>query len=130
MTEIDVARGVTEQMTAVQAARTAEEAVRQAVHSADPATGLGGATAAEVYTVLGAIGYAVELMPELLTGLSTWLRSRSGDLRVEEGAPAEDRVRAAQQALTQAAAALGEARARIAAGQAELAPVSGPVRPA
>ncbi len=71
---------ITEAMTAPAAARAAEEALRQAAH----ASWDGVTTAADVYTVFGAVGYSLELIPQLLDQLTAWLEKHQDRLDVSE----------------------------------------------
>ncbi|HEV7653581.1 MAG TPA: hypothetical protein VGP36_02435, partial [Mycobacteriales bacterium] len=71
---------ITEAMTAVGAARTAEEALRQAAH----ASWSGVSTAADVYTVFGAVGYSLEIIPDLLDQLTAWLEKHQDGLDVSD----------------------------------------------
>jgi len=113
---------------AAEAVRAAEEAMRTAVHSTDPSNGWPGLTgAADVYAVLGALGYTFELLPQLLDQLAGWLDAHAGGLQVEDvwEAPA-DRLPAVRAALDAAVAALELSRDRLGSAQAALASVSGP----
>ncbi len=82
MTEPDDLPPITEAMTAAGAARAAEEALRQAAH----ASWSGVSTAADVYTVFGAVGYSLELVPQLLGQLTAWLEKHQDALDVSEAA--------------------------------------------
>ena len=73
MTEPDDVPTITEAMAAADAARAAEEALRQAVH----ASWSGVSTAADVYSVFGAVGYSLELLPQLLRQLTGWLEAHT-----------------------------------------------------
>jgi hypothetical protein len=131
MTEPDVVSdvaGIGEPMTAVAAVRAAEEALRQAAHSSDPSGGPvdGITSAADAYTVLGGLGYALELFPQLLAQVGDWLDRQGGALRTDDGDAAE-RVAAMRAEVGPATEALAVARDRVAAAQAALAPVYGPV---
>jgi hypothetical protein len=128
MTETDDLLRLEEPADAADAVRAAEEAMRTAVHSTDASTGWPGLTgAADVYAVLGALGYTFELLPQLLGQLSGWLDWHAGMLQVEEprGAPF-DRLAAFRTAVDAAVAALELSRDRLASAQTALAPVSGP----
>ena len=98
MTEPDDLPPITEAMTAAGAARAAEEALRQAAH----ASWSGVSTAADVYTVFGAVGYSLELVPQLLDQLTAWLEAHHGQLDVSD-------------ADTTAAAKIAEVRAEVTA---------------
>jgi hypothetical protein len=124
MTEPDDLPPITEAMTAAGAARAAEEALRQAAH----ASWSGVSTAADVYTVFGAVGYSLELVPQLLDQLTGWLEAHSADLDVSEvDTTAAARIAEVRADVTAAAEAIGAGRARVAAAQAALAPIFGPV---
>jgi len=71
---------ITEAMAAPTAARAAEEALRQAAH----ASWDGVTTAADVYTVFGAVGYSLELIPQLLDQLTAWLEKHQDRLDVSD----------------------------------------------
>jgi hexokinase len=125
MTEPD-APAITEAMTAVDAARAAEEALRQAVHASW--SGIG--TAADVYTVVGAVGYSLELLPQLLDRLTRWLEAHHGALGVSEaGVSAANRVAEVRAEVAAALDALAAGRERLASAQAALAPLYGPLDP-
>jgi hypothetical protein len=127
MTDIDEMR-LDEQAGAADAARAAEEAMRLAVHSTDAASewpGLAGA--ADVYEVLGALGYTLELLPQLLGQLTGWLDAHAADLHVDGSVGPDERMAAVRTDLAAALTALAEGRTQLAAAQAALAPVSGPV---
>jgi hypothetical protein len=129
MTETDDLLRLDDPADAAEAVRTAEEAMRTAVHSTDPSNGWPGLTgAADVYAVLGALGYTFDLLPQLLDQLAGWLDAHAGGLQVEDAweAPA-DRLPAVRAALDAAVAALKLSRDRLASAQAALASVSGPV---
>jgi hypothetical protein len=129
MTEIDDALRLDEPVDAGSAARAAEEALRTAVHATDASTGWPGLTgAADVYAVLGALGYTLELLPQLLGQLTGWLDAHAPQLQVDgsPGMPA-DLLTAIRADLDAALPALDQGRDRLAAAQAALAPVSGPV---
>jgi hypothetical protein len=115
---------ITEAMSAPDAARTAEEALRQAAH----ASWDGVTTAADVYTVFGAVGYSLELIPQLLDQLTAWLEKHQDRLDVSEidtSAPA--RIAEARAQVTAAIETITTSRAIVATAQAALAPVFGPV---
>ncbi|HVQ97020.1 MAG TPA: hypothetical protein VMU51_38755 [Mycobacteriales bacterium] len=129
MTEIEDVLRLDETVDAGSAARAAEEALRTAVHATDASTGWPGLTgAADVYAVLGALGYTLELLPQLLDQLTGWLAEHAPRLQVDGalGAPAE-LVAAVRADLDGALAALADGRDRLATAQAALAAVSGPV---
>jgi hypothetical protein len=128
MTEPDDVPPITEAMTAAGAARAAEEALRQAAH----ASWDGVSTAADVYTVFGAVGYSLELVPQLLDQLTAWLEKHEGQLDVSEAdTTAGARIAEIRAAVTAAAEAIDTGRERVATAQAALAPIFGPVgRPA
>jgi hypothetical protein len=129
MTVTDDLLRLDEPTGAAEALRAAEEAMRTAVHSTDASNGWPGLTgAADVYAVLGALGYTFEMLPQLLGQLNDWLDWHASVLHVEEtsGAPF-DRLAACRAALDAAVAALELSRDRLASAQATLAPVSGPV---
>ena len=116
---------ITEAMSAVGAARTAEEALRQAAH----ASWSGVNTAADVYAVFGAVGYSLELIPQLLDQLTAWLEKHEHELDVSAAdTTAADRIAATRADVTAAVATLAQGRAGVASAQAALAPVFGPVR--
>lgn len=124
MTESDNLPPITEAMTAAGAARAAEEALRQAAH----ASWSGVSTAADVYTVFGAVGYSLELVPQLLDQLTAWLEAHQAQLDVaDEGASATAKIAEIRAEVAAAAEALGAGRARVATAQAALAPIFGPV---
>ena len=124
MTEPDDLPPITEAMTAAGAARAAEEALRQAAH----ASWSGVSTAADVYTVFGAVGYSLELMPQLLDQLTAWLEKHQGELDVSEAdSTAAARIAEVRAAVTAAAEAIDAGRGRVASAQAALAPIFGPV---
>lgn len=115
---------ITEAMTAAGAARAAEEALRQAVH----ASWSGVSTAADVYTVFGAVGYSLELVPQLLDQLTAWLEAHHGELGVsDEGATAASRISEVRAEVSAAVETLAAGRDRVASAQAALAPLFGPV---
>ncbi len=128
MTEPDDVPQITEAMTAVGAARAAEEALRQAAH----ASWDGVSTAADVYTVFGAVGYSLELMPQLLDQLTAWVEKHEHELDVSDvDSTVAARVAEVRAAVGAAAEAIGAGRERVAGAQAALAPIFGPVtRPA
>jgi hypothetical protein len=114
---------ITEAMSAPGAARDAEEALRQAVH----ASWSGVSTAADVYTVFGAVGYSLELVPQLLDQLTAWLEKHQDQLDVSEsGTTAGERIAAVRAEVTTAVETLTAGRAGVATAQAALAPVFGP----
>ena len=124
MTEPDDLPPITEAMTAAGAARAAEEALRQAAH----ASWSGVSTAADVYTVFGAVGYSLELLPELLDQLTAWLEAHDGELDVSEAdSTAVVRIAEVRAAVTAAVEAIDAGRTRLASAQAALAPIFGPV---
>lgn len=123
MTEPD-APTITEAMAAADAARAAEEALRQAVH----ASWSGVSTAADVYTVFGAVGYSLELLPQLLDQLTSWLEARQQSLGVsDEGDSAPRRVAEVRAEVAAAVDALQTGRERLASAQSALAPLFGPL---
>ncbi len=129
MTETEDVLSIEEPAGAADAVRAAEEAMRTAVHSTDGSTGWPGLTgAADVYAVLGALGYTLELLPQLLDQLTGWLDAHAGALQVEdaEGAPYQ-RLTAFRADLAAAVEALAAGRDKLASAQAALAPISGPV---
>lgn len=124
MTEPDDLPPITEAMTAAGAARAAEEALRQAAH----ASWSGVSTAADVYTVFGAVGYSLELVPQLLDQLTAWLEAHDGELDVSEAdITAAARIAEVRAEVAAAAEAIDAARTRVASAQAALAPIFGPV---
>ena len=124
MTEPDDLPPITEAMTAAGAARAAEEALRQAAH----ASWSGVSTAADVYTVFGALGYSLELMPELLDQLTAWLEAHDGELDVSEAdSTAAAKIAEVRAEVTAAVEAIDAGRTRLASAQAALAPIFGPV---
>ncbi|HYT10715.1 MAG TPA: hypothetical protein VEL73_08655 [Mycobacteriales bacterium] len=124
MTETEDVPMITEAMTATDAARAAEEALRQAVH----ASWSGVSTAADIYTVFGAVGYSLELLPQLLDQLAGWLEAHHGSLGVsDESGSAANRIAEVRAEIAAALEALGAGRERLASAQAALAPVFGPV---
>jgi hypothetical protein len=129
MTDIDDVLRIDESVDAASAVRAAEEAMRTAVHCTDASNGWPGLTgAADVYAVLGALGYTLELLPQLLDQLTGWLAAHAAELQVDGQAGAPDDLLAAVRAdLDAALSALGTGRDRLASGQAALASVSGPV---
>lgn len=115
---------ITEAMNAPAAARAAEEALRQAAH----ASWDGVTSAADVYSVFGAVGYSLELIPELLDQLTAWLETHQDRLDVSEAdtsAPA--RIAEVRAQVANAAETITAARADVATAQAALAPVFGPI---
>jgi hypothetical protein len=128
MTDTDDLVRLDEPAGAVEAVRTAEEAMRAAVHSTDASNGWPGLTsAADIYAVLGALAYTFELLPQLLDQLTGWLDAHAAGLHVEDadGGPGE-RLAAFHANLDAALAGLGQSRDRLSRAQAALAPVSGP----
>jgi hypothetical protein len=124
MTEPDDLPPITEAMTAAGAARAAEEALRQAAH----ASWSGVSTAADVYTVFGAVGYSLELVPELLDQLTAWLEEHDGELDMSEAdTTTAARIAEVRAEVAAAAEAIDAARTRVASAQAALAPIFGPV---
>ena len=124
MTEPDDLPPITEAMTAAGAARAAEEALRQAAHASWSRV----STAADVYTVFGAVGYSLELVPQLLDQLTGWLEKHQDELDVsEEDSTAAARIAEVRAAVATAAEAIDTGRERVAAAQAALAPIFGPV---
>jgi hypothetical protein len=124
MTEPDDLPPITEAMTAAGAARAAEEALRQAAH----ASWSGVSTAADVYTVFGAVGYSLELVPQLLDQLTGWLEKHQDGLDVSEAdGSAAARIAEVRAAVTAAAEAIDASRDRVAAAQTALAPIFGPI---
>ena len=124
MTEPDDLPPITEAMTAADAARAAEEALRQAAH----ASWSGVSTAADVYTVFGAVGYSLELIPQLLDQLTAWLEAHAGGLDVSDvDTTAAANIAEVGSEVAAAAEAIAVGRARVASAQAALAPVFGPV---
>ena len=129
MTEIENVLRLDEPADAGSAARAAEEAMRTVVHATDASTGWPGLTgAADVYAVLGALGYTLELLPQLLDQLTGWLDAHATQLQVDgtTGVPA-DLLAAVRADLGAALPALAQARDHLAGAQAALATVSGPV---
>jgi hypothetical protein len=115
---------ITEAMTAPDAARTAEEALRQAAH----ASWDGVTTAADVYTVFGAVGYSLELIPQLLDQLTAWLEKHQDRLDVSEtGTSAAARIAEVRRDVTTAVETIAAGRAGVATAQAALAPIFGPI---
>ena len=115
---------ITEAMTAAGAARAAEEALRQAAH----ASWSGTSTAADVYTVFGAVGYSLELIPQLLDQLTAWLEKHAHELGVSDDATtAAARIAEVRRDVDAAGVTIGTGRAGVASAQAALAPVFGPV---
>jgi hypothetical protein len=115
---------ITEAMSAPAAARDAEEALRQAVHASW--TGVG--TAADVYTVFGAVGYSLELLPQLLDQLTSWLEKHQDRLDVSDlDRSLADRIAAVRAEVGAASETIAAARAGVASAQASLAPVFGPL---
>jgi hypothetical protein len=99
------------------------------VHSTDPSRGWPGLSgAADVYAVLGALGYTFELLPQLLDQLTGWLDAHAAGLQLEDAqAVSDERLAAFHRNLDAALVALDQSRDRLAHAQAALAPVSGPV---
>lgn len=115
---------ITEAMSAVDAARAAEEALRQAAH----ASWDGVQTAADVYTVFGAVGYSLELIPQLLDQLTAWLEKHESRLDVSEAdTTAAARIARVRTDVASAAETIAVGRAGVASAQAALAPVFGPL---
>jgi hypothetical protein len=115
---------ITEAMSAAGAARAAEEALRQAAH----ASWSGVSTAADVYTVFGAVGYSLELIPQLLDQLTGWLEKHQEQLDVSDtDSTAAARIADTRTAVTAAIETIGRGRTGVATAQAALAPVFGPV---
>jgi hypothetical protein len=124
MTEPDDLPPITEAMTAAGAARAAEEALRQAAH----ASWSGVSTAADVYTVFGAVGYSLELMPQLLDQLTAWLEAHHDELDVSEAdSTATAKIAEVRAEMAAAVEAIDAGRIRLASAQAALAPIFGPV---
>jgi hypothetical protein len=116
---------ITEAMTAVGAARTAEEALRQAAH----ASWSGVSTAADVYTVFGAVGYSLEIIPDLLDQLTAWLEKHQDGLDVSDTETSvAARLADVRADVTAAMETIGKGRNGVASAQAALAPVFGPVQ--
>ena len=115
---------ITESMTAAGAARAAEEALRQAAHAAWSGTG----TAADVYTVFGAVGYSLELIPQLLDQLTAWLEKHEHRLDVSDTETTlAARIADVRTSVAAAVETIGRGRSGVAAAQAALAPIFGPV---
>jgi hypothetical protein len=115
---------ITEAMTAPAAARAAEEALRQAAH----ASWDGVTTAADVYTVFGAVGYSLELIPQLLDQLTAWLEKHQDRLDVSEAdTSAAARIADVRTDVAAAVETIGAGRADVASAQAALAPIFGPI---
>lgn len=115
---------ITEAMTAPGAARAAEEALRQAAHAAWSGT----SSAVDVYTVYGAVGYSLELIPQLLDQVTAWLEKHAHELDVSDRTTtAAARIAEVRRDLTATLDSLATARAGVASAQAALAPVFGPV---
>ena len=115
---------ITEAMSAPGAARAAEEALRQAAH----ASWDGVNTAADVYTVFGAVGYSLELIPQLLDQLTAWLEKHQDRLDVAEAdTSAAARIAEVRKDVAAAVETIGVGRAGVASAQAALAPIFGPV---
>jgi hypothetical protein len=113
---------------AADAVRAAEEAMRAAVHATDGSGEWSGvAGAADVYAVLGALGYTLELLPQLLGQLTGWLDAHAADLVVDGTGDARERLAAVRTDLDAALATLSTGRDQLASAQSALAPVSGPV---
>ena len=111
-------------MTAPAAARAAEEALRQAAH----ASWDGVSTAADVYTVFGAVGYSLELIPQLLDQLTAWLEKHQDRLDVSEAdTSAAARIAQVRKDVATAVDTIGAGRADVARAQSALAPIFGPV---
>jgi hypothetical protein len=117
---------ITEAMTAPAAARAAEEALRQAAHGSWD----GVSTAADVYTVFGAVGYSLELIPQVLDQLTTWLEKHQDRLDVSEtGASVAARIADVRRDVTAAVETIATGRAGVGSAQSALAPLFGPVEP-
>ena len=115
---------ITEAMTAPAAARAAEEALRQAAH----ASWDGVSTAADVYTVFGAVGYSLELIPQLLDQLTAWLEKHQDRLDVSEAdTTVAARIADVRTSVAAAVETIGAGRTGVAAAQASLAPIFGPL---
>jgi hypothetical protein len=115
---------ITEAMSAPGAARAAEEALRQAAH----ASWDGVNTAADVYTVFGAVGYSLELIPQLLDQLTSWLEKHQDRLDVSEAdTSAAARIAEVRKDVAAAVETIAAGRAGVASAQAALAPIFGPV---
>ena len=115
---------ITEAMSAPAAARTAEEALRQAAH----ASWDGVTTAADVYTVFGAVGYSLELIPQLLDQLTAWLDKHQDRLDVSDtDTTVAARIADVRTSVAAAVETIGAGRSGVAAAQAALAPIFGPV---
>ena len=115
---------ITEAMTAPAAARAAEEALRQAAH----ASWDGVTTAADVYTVFGAVGDSLELIPQLLDQLTAWLEKHQDRLDVSEAdTSAAARIAQVRKDVATAVDTIGAGRADVARAQSALAPIFGPV---
>jgi hypothetical protein len=128
MTDIDEVLRPDVPTRAAEAVQAAEEAMRAAVHSTDASTDSPGLTgAADVYAVLGALGYTLELLPQLLAQLTGWLEAHAEDLVADGSDAPHDRLATVRAELTAALSPLSEGRNQLAAAQAALAPVSGPV---
>lgn len=124
MTEPDDLPPITEAMAATGAARAAEEALRQAVH----ASWSGVSTAADVYTVFGAVGYSIELIPQLLEQLTSWLEKHQDQLDVSDtGTTAAERIAAVRTEVSAAVTVLDSGRETLSRAQSALAPVFGPI---
>jgi hypothetical protein len=115
---------ITEAMSAPGAARAAEEALRQAAH----ASWDGVTTAADVYAVFGAVGYSLELIPQLLDQLTAWLEKHQDRLDVSDAeTSAAARIAEVRTQVANATETINAGRAGVATAQAALAPVFGPV---
>ncbi len=115
---------ITEAMTAPGAARAAEEALRQAAHAAWSGT----SSAADVYTVFGAVGYSLELIPQLLDQLTAWLEKHAHELDVSDATTtAAARIAEVRRDVEAAADTIAAGRAGVASAQAAHAPLFGPV---
>ena len=111
-------------MTAPAAARAAEEALRQAAH----ASWDGVATAADVYTVFGAVGYSLELIPQLLDQLTAWLEKHQDRLDVSDAdTTVAARIADVRTSVAAAVETISAGRTGVAAAQASLAPIFGPL---
>jgi hypothetical protein len=125
MTEAEI---IPDDLSPTDALRATEEALRQAVHNSDPTNPSGGiVSAADIYTVIGALGYALELVPELLGHLVALVDLHEARLAASDGSKPADRIAAAHRALRDALDGLAAARTRLGEAQSALAPISGPL---
>ncbi len=86
-------------------------------------------TAADVYAVFGAVGYSLELIPELLDQLTAWLEKHQDRLDVSDAdTTAAARIAAARTDVTAAVQTIAQGRAGVASAQAAMAPLFGPVQ--